>query len=360
MNYNKPENIKRVLNKIRELSERLPFESVSFMEVCGTHTMAISKAGIREVLPSNIKLISGPGCPVCVTSPGDIDTMIEIADFSDVIVTTFGDMVRVPGSRQNNLSAKKADGADIRIVYSPAEILDIARNNPEKKIVFLSVGFETTAPTIASTLLEAERQTIDNIMIFPANKVIPPAMKALVMDRDVAVHGFICPGHVSVIIGAKPYEFLAKDYGIPCVIAGFEPADVIFSVYKLLLQVVEKRAEVEVQYSRWVRPEGNKKALQIVYEIFQETDSRWRGIGVIPLTGLTLKPEFSGRNALEVLGLSVPDIPEPPGCRCGEVLKGIIKPYECGLFKTACTPFNPVGPCMVSSEGSCAIYYKYT
>ena len=357
-NYNKPENIKKILRKISDLSEKIS-EDVRLMEVCGTHTMAISRAGIRDVLPSNIKLISGPGCPVCVTPPGDIDTMIDIADFPDVIVATFGDMVRVPGSRKNNLSLKKADGADIRVLYSPMEALKIALDNPDKKVVFLSVGFETTVPMIASTLLEAEKKNIPNVMIFPANKVVPPAMKALVMDRNVGVGGFICPGHVSIIIGKEPYDFLSEDYGIPCVITGFEPADIVLAVYKLLLQITRKRAEVEIQYDRWVKPEGNKKALKAIYDVFEETDSRWRGIGVIPSTGLTLKQEFSHRNVLNVLDISVPDVPEPAGCRCGDVLKGIIRPDECGLFRKICNPLNPVGPCMVSSEGSCAIYYKY-
>ena len=352
--------IKEYMEKIRHISEALPCEKISFMEVCGTHTMAISKSGIRDILPEKIKLISGPGCPVCVTSQGDIDRMINIADRQDVIITTFGDMIRVPGSNRNSLERKKADGADIRIVYSPVEAVDIAEKNPQKKVVFLSVGFETTVPTIAGAVLEAEKRKVDNFTIYPANKVIPPAMKALVTDRQVGVKGFICPGHVSVITGSKIYEFLAGDYGIPCVIAGFEPADIIISLYKLLLQLYEKRSEVEIEYSPWVKPEGNLKAKEITYKIFKTCHARWRGIGVIEDSGLTLKEEFSHRDATNLSGEGIPDVPEPAGCRCGEVLKGLIRPCECELFRHVCTPVNPVGPCMVSTEGSCSVYYKYS
>jgi len=320
--------------------------------------MAISRSGIRDILPEKIKLISGPGCPVCVTSQGDIDRMIDLAGRSDVIITTFGDMIRVPGSNRKSLERKKADGADIRIVYSPVQAVDIAEKNPDKKVIFLAVGFETTVPAIAGAIMEAEKKKARNFAIYPANKVIPPAMKALVMDRHVGVKGFICPGHVSVITGSRIYEFLAGDYGIPCVIAGFEPVDIVISIYKLLLQLYEKRSEVEIEYSPWVRPEGNRKAMEITYKIFTPCHARWRGIGIIEDSGLTLKEEFSHRDA--TFGVKMPDVPEPAGCRCGEVLKGLIRPSECELFRHVCTPVNPVGPCMVSTEGSCSVYYKYS
>jgi hydrogenase expression/formation protein HypD len=351
--------IEEYIEKIKHISEKLEDKEISFMEVCGTHTMAISKSGIRDILPEKIKLISGPGCPVCVTSQGDIDRMIGLSDREDVIITTFGDMIRVPGSNRNSLEIKKADGADIRIVYSPLQAVDIAEKNPHKKVIFLAVGFETTVPTIASAVLEAEKRNLENFDLYPANKVIPPAMKALVIDRQIGVKGFICPGHVSVITGAKIYEFLAKDYKIPCVIAGFEPADIVMSLYKLLLQLYEKRSEVEIEYSPWVKPEGNLKAREITYKIFKTCHARWRGIGVIEDSGLTLKEEFSHRNAT-LSGEEIPDMPEPAGCRCGEVIKGLIRPCECELFRKVCNPVNPVGPCMVSTEGTCSVYYKYS
>ncbi|HPZ08336.1 MAG TPA: hydrogenase formation protein HypD [Candidatus Eremiobacteraeota bacterium] len=354
------EIIKEYIKKISPICKMLEEKEISFMEVCGTHTMAISKSGIRDILPEKIRLISGPGCPVCVTSPGDIDGMIKLSDLPDVIITTFGDMIRVPGSNRNSLEIKKADGADIRIIYNPVEAVDMAEKNSDKKVIFLAVGFETTVPGIASAIIEAEKRKTENFFIYPANKVIPPAMRALVMDKQIGIKGFICPGHVSVITGANPYRFLAEDYGIPCVIAGFEPLDIIISIYKLLLQLHEKRASVEIEYSPWVRPEGNIKARDIIYKIFKECDAVWRGLGVIPGSGLSLKEEYSYRDGRKLLKEEIPSVPETAGCRCGEVLKGLIRPPECELFGHVCTPVNPVGPCMVSSEGSCSVYYKYS
>ncbi len=352
--------IEEYIEKIRNLSEKIRDGKISFMEVCGTHTMAISRAGIRDILPEKIKLISGPGCPVCVTSQSDIDKMIGIADRDDVIITTFGDMIRVPGSNRKSLERKKADGADIRIVYSPVQAVDIAEKHPDKKVIFLAVGFETTAPAIAGAVLEAEKKKVSNFALYPANKVIPPAMKALVMDRQVGVKGFICPGHVSVITGSTIYEFLARDYRIPCVIAGFEPVDIVISLYRLLLQLYEKRSEVEIEYSPWVKSEGNVKAREITYKIFKPCHARWRGIGIIEDSGLTLKEEFSHRDATKLSKTEIPEASDPAGCRCGEVLKGLIRPCECELFRHVCTPVNPMGPCMVSTEGSCSVYYKYS
>jgi len=327
------------------------------MEVCGTHTMAISRSGIRDILPEKIKLISGPGCPVCVTSSGDIDGMIELADKKDVIITTFGDMLRVPGSNKNSLEKKKSDGADIRIVYSPMESLAVALSNPQKKVVFLSVGFETTIPPIAGTVLEAEKQGIDNFMIFPANKLIPPAMELLIEDKSLKIDGFICPGHVSIIIGAKPYKFIA-DEGIPCVISGFDSMDIVRAIYKLMVQTEEKKARVDIEY-KWVKENGNPRARDVIYNIFEPCDAPWRGLGTIPLSGLKLKKEFLSRDGGRFFGINSKNIPEPPGCQCGEILKGIKNPDECRLFGTVCTPVSPVGPCMVSAEGSCSIYYKF-
>jgi len=332
---------------------------VKLMEVCGTHTVAIAKHGLREVMPETITLLSGPGCPVCVTSNSDIDTAIEFGKQPDVIVTTFGDMMKVPGS-YSSLSQEKADGRDIRVVYSPLDALDIAEKNAEAHVVFIGVGFETTVPVIASAIQQAGRRGIENFSVFSAHKTVPEALRALVDDPDVAVGGFILPGHVSTIIGLEPYRFLAEEYGVPSVITGFEPVDVLQGVYMLAKQVAEGRAEVEVAYTRAVPPEGNPAAVAKMNEVFEPCNAEWRGIGVIPGTGLSIREEYARYDALVRVPVTPPEPKEVKGCQCGEVLRGVTLPFECKLFGRACTPEHPVGPCMVSSEGSCAAYYRYT
>lgn len=331
---------------------------VKLMEVCGTHTVAIFKHGIKGLLPDGLRLLSGPGCPVCVTSVMDVDRAIAVAMRSDVIFVTFGDMMRVPGGKMS-LSEAKAEGADIRIVYSPLDCLKIARENGDKKVVFFSAGFETTAPPEAATISEAERQGVGNFYILAVNKLVPPALEALLQSEDVKVDGFILPGHVSTIIGSRPYEFIAGKYSKPCVITGFGAEDIISGIAMLLRQISEGRAAVEIQYKSVVRPEGNQKAVELMYEYFEPCDSYWRGIGVIGNSGLRLKDKWKRRDAEAVFQINVPEIPEPKGCMCGLVLKGIKIPTECPLFGKACTPERPVGACMVSAEGSCAAYYKY-
>jgi len=345
---------KRLAKKLQERK----VDSVNLMEVCGTHTVAIFKHGIRQVLPPNVKLLSGPGCPVCVTPNNDIDKAIVLAQNPNVILTTFGDMMKVPGSN-SSLQYSKAAGANIRVVYSVLDALEIAKDNPSKGVVFIGVGFETTAPTIAAAILEAERQSIGNFFLLSAHKLVPPAMKALLDSNDVKIDGFICPGHVSTITGSKPYEFIAADYGIPCVIAGFEPLDIMQAIDMLLDQLVSGKIRVDIQYRRAVSAEGNVVALSYLYRVFEVTDAYWRGIGTIPETGLKLRSEYKRFDAEDVFKIKLGRRTKTEICQCGDILRGIVDPPSCSFFGKACTPEHPVGPCMVSSEGSCSAWYLY-
>lgn len=335
-------------------------DEISLMEVCGTHTMAIFRYGIRDILPRNIKLLSGPGCPVCVTPVGDIDRIIKLAGLKDLILTTFGDMLKVPGTKLS-LRDKKAEGADVRIVYSCLDALDIARNNPEKRVVFFAVGFETTSPTIAATIQEAKKKKIKNFFCLCAHKTIPEAMRVLVETPRLNINGFICPGHVSTIIGSAPYQFLARDYKIPCVIAGFEPVDILQTIYMLIKQHIKKTASVEIQYKRCVEFKGNRQAQAVLNNVFEKDDAIWRGIGQIPDSGLKIRNRFKEFDAEFVFKLAKTKNKntENKNCLCGSVLRGLITPRECKLFSRVCNPEHPVGPCMVSSEGTCAAYYRY-
>lgn len=351
--YRDGNTISAVAEEIKKLSTK-PFQ---LMEVCGTHTVAISKFGLRELLPSTIKLLSGPGCPVCVTPNCDIDWAVDAASQPDVIMTTFGDMMKVPGSR-SSFQQEKANGADIRVVYSTLDALDIAKKNSEKRVIFFGVGFETTTPTLAITAREAKKAQLKNFFIYPANKTVPEALKALASADDVRINGLICPGHVSVIIGSEPYQFLA-DAGVPCVISGFEPLDIMQSILMLTGQLEKGESKVEIQYLRGVRLLGNAIAQKAMAEVFEPCSSVWRGIGEIPGTGLTLRKEFNEFDARSLFDIEVIDAPEPAGCSCGEILRGVKLPLDCGLFGKVCLPEHPVGPCMVSTEGSCAAYYRY-
>jgi hydrogenase expression/formation protein HypD len=331
---------------------------VNLMEVCGTHTMAIFRSGIKQLLPENINLISGPGCPVCVTSQSDIDMMLELSKVKNVIVTTFGDMLKVPGT-ESSLEKERANGADIRIVYSPMDCLEIAEKNRAREIVFLAVGFETTSPAVASIVSDAKEKNIKNFSIYCCHKLIPPAMEALLAKKEIRIDGFICPGHVSAITGTKAYESLSRDFKIPCVISGFEPADILETVLMLLKQIEEKRSQVEIQYSRAVRPEGNSLAQKMLNSVFSESDAQWRGLGTIRKSGLRLNDLYSAMEAKKRFSLKNIPSREPKNCLCAEVLRGVKKPSDCRLFSKVCTPENPFGPCMVSSEGTCAAWYKY-
>jgi hydrogenase expression/formation protein HypD len=342
-----------------KLIQNITDKKINIMEVCGTHTMAIFRYGIRDILPENIKVISGPGCPVCVTPQSYIDAALELTINKDVIIATFGDMMRVPG-KKTSLMKRKGEGADIRIVYSPMDALTIAENNSSKKIVFLSVGFETTTPMTAITAIEARKKRVKNLFFLTAHKIVPPAMKALVEDKKINIDGFLLPGHVSTVIGKKPYEFLSSEYNIPGVIAGFEPLDILNGLNTLINMINEKDYNIINEYKRIVRDYGNPEALDYIHKVFKVTGSTWRGIGVIQNSGYKFNKEYEEFDAIEHFNIDYKDYDGSPGCRCGDILKGKITPFECPLFKKACTPENPVGSCMVSSEGTCAAYYRYS
>lgn len=333
-------------------------EHATLMEVCGTHTVAIARNGLRTMMPEGTRLASGPGCPVCVTSNKDIDTVIALARIPDVAIATFGDMTRVPGST-SSLLQEQAQGRDINIVYSPLDALKLAQENPDKQIVFVGVGFETTTPLVAMAIKRAQVLGLNNFSVFVAHKNMPGALEAIVADPQLEINALILPGHVSTIIGVKPYEFLAHKYGIPGVITGFEPVDVLQGIAMIMRQLHEGRAEIEIAYTRGVMPEGNPVALAAIDEVFETVDATWRGLGVIPGSGYAIRPEYAQFDAVKRFEPDVEPTQEPKGCRCGDVLRGMMAPNECPLFRKVCTPENPVGPCMVSSEGSCAAYYRY-
>ena len=331
---------------------------VRLMEVCGTHTVAIFRSGIRQLLPASVELVSGPGCPVCVTPNEYLDTAIAYSRQSDTIITTFGDMLKVPGS-ESTLMAEKARGADIRIVYSPLESLPVARDNPGKNVIFLAVGFETTAPTAAATVLQAKQQGLDNFLVLSAHKLVPPALQAILAAPDGKVDGFLLPGHAVAISGLEPYRFVAATYQVPAVVTGFEALDILQAIYILTEQLAGGKAELANQYRRVVKPEGNPSARKILEEVYQPAAANWRGFGGIDGSGLALRPEYRQFDAQTRLPLDNVVTCEPAGCRCGEVLRGLIVPDACPHFGRSCTPEQPVGACMVSVEGACAAWYKY-
>jgi hydrogenase expression/formation protein HypD len=349
--------VRKVASKIKAVAPREP---VNIMEVCGTHTQNFFRFGLDKILPQGLRFISGPGCPVCVSSQGYIDSAIKIAQQNDTIILTFGDMLRIPG-RSSTLEKERARSADVRVVYSPLDSIDVAKANPGKKVIFLAVGFETTVPTIALSILAAKKEKLDNLFFLCALKLIPPAMGHLSKDRRLKLNGFLCPGHVSSIIGTKPYEFIAKRYKIGCCVAGFEPLDILEGIYFLMEQIVKGEPAVDNQYIRAVKRDGNPEARKIIAQVFQIGDASWRGFGVIPRSGLVLRKEFSRFNAEREFKISRSAEHEVQSrrCKCGDVLKGLILPIACPLFAGACTPDNPVGPCMVSHEGACNAYYKY-
>jgi hydrogenase expression/formation protein HypD len=345
--------------RLAEQLARLTDAPLKVMEVCGGHTHSIFRYGIEDLLPPNVGLIHGPGCPVCVIPLGRVDDSISIAREPGVIFTTFGDTMRVPGSRMSLLEAK-ASGADVRMVYSPLDALKLARKNPDRQVVFLALGFETTAPSTAMTVLQAAREGLENFSVFCNHIMIVPALKALLDSPDLKLDGFIGPGHVSAVIGTRPFEFVAREYGKPLVVSGFEPLDILQAAYMVIKQTIEGRAEVENQYSRAVARDGNPKALEVICEVFEPRDYfEWRGLGSIARSGMKLRGKYAAFDAelkFAVPGLRIAD---PKACQCGEVLKGVKKPWECKVFGTACTPETPIGSCMVSSEGACAAYYNF-
>lgn len=350
--------IREISEKIREIS---PVEQLNFMEVCGTHTQNFRKFGLSALLPPNIRLISGPGCPVCVSSQDYIDNAIELASNSGNMVLTFGDMLKVPG-KSSSLEQERAKGADVRVVYSPLDCLSAAEKHPGKKIIFLAVGFETTAPGIALSMIMARKARIKNIFFFSSLKTIPPAMAFLLQSEKLDLSGFLCPGHVSAVIGTKSYEFIAKRYKIGCCVAGFEPLDILEGLYLLVRQAVNRSPKVENQYTRLVQRSGNPRAQKIINKVFRASDARWRGLGIIPKSGLAIKEDFAEFDAAKKFTLgrrnTEPADPRLKKCRCGDILKGIIEPPACPLFGKGCDPAKALGPCMVSSEGACNAYFR--
>ncbi|HSM74268.1 MAG TPA: hydrogenase formation protein HypD [Desulfobacterales bacterium] len=344
----------RLIAQIHAVSRR----PVRLMEVCGTHTMAIFRSGLRALLPETITLVSGPGCPVCVTAQREIDQFVALARCEGVILTTFGDLLRVPGSG-SSLQQARAAGCDVRVVYSPLDALALAAQNPAQKVVFLGVGFETTAPTVAAALLSARARGVSNFLVFAAHKRTPPAVAALMAAPDLRVDGFLLPGHVCLVAGTRAFQPLVDRYRIPCVVGGFEPVDLLRALARLVAQIEAGEALLENAYERAVTVAGNAKARAAMAAVFADVDAEWRGLGVIPGSGLKIAAAHRALDAEASFDLSVPDVPEPRGCACGEVLKGIKLPTDCVLYQKACTPLHPVGPCMVSSEGTCAAYFRY-
>ena len=330
---------------------------VTLMEVCGSHTYAIGHYGIRKLLPENIRLISGPGCPVCVTSGRDVDTAMSLALKKNVIFVTYGDMLRVPGSSGSSLQKIRAGGADIRVVASTLEAIEIATHNPAKDVIFMGIGFETTSPTVASMVKICVKKAIKNLSVFSVHKVIPPAIKVLLDDPELAIDGFICPGHVSTIIGFDGYKEIPRR-GSAAVITGFEPVDILEGIHMILAQIIQGRFFVENQYSRAVKPQGNTKALEMLGEVFMIVPAEWRGLGIIQASGLVFNDTFSAFNALARFDVPIMESSNIMGCMCGSILRGVATPHECPLFRHACNPQNPIGPCMVSREGTCSTYYK--
>ena len=343
---------------IATITELVGDRQINLMEVCGTHTVSIGRYGFRSIMPRGLKLLSGPGCPVCVTANRDIDHAIARAKMDGAIITTFGDMMRVPGS-STSLAKMKAEGRDIRIVYSPLDALDIAEQNPGRQVIFMGVGFETTTPAIAACVLEADARDLGNFSIYCSHKTTPPALRAIANDPETHIDGFILPGHVSTITGVAPYRFLVDEFRTPGVVTGFEPLDILEGVAMLAHMVVDGEPAIENAYRRGVNADGNPVARRIVDEVFEPCDAVWRGLGPIPGSGLKIRPGFARFDAGERFDVEIEPTVEPAGCRCGDVLRGAITPNGCPLFGRVCTPEHPVGPCMVSSEGSCAAYFRY-
>jgi hydrogenase expression/formation protein HypD len=353
--YRDPDLARNLAEEIRRISRK----KIRLMEVCGTHTVSIFRHGIRSLLPETIGLLSGPGCPVCVTAQGEIDAFVALAQQENGIVATFGDLIRVPGTG-SSLQAQRAAGRDIRMVYASTDALAIARENPARHVVFLGVGFETTAPTVAAAILAAQAEKLENFSVFCAHKRVPPALTALLSSPAVHVDGLLLPGHVSVIIGENAYRPIVQRFGMPAVIAGFEPADLLAAILALVRQIEAGKPALENAYPRAVAPEGNLRAMALMQTVFAPADALWRGLGEIPGSGLVIREAFGAHDARRVFGIQPAEGQEPVGCACGQILTGAKAPPECPLYQKTCTPAHPVGPCMVSGEGTCAAYYRYS
>jgi hydrogenase expression/formation protein HypD len=352
--YRDPGLAQQLVQSIRRATQK----PIRMMEVCGTHTMAIFRHGIRSLLPGTIDLLSGPGCPVCVTAQADIDAFVGLARIDNLIITTFGDLMRVPGSG-SSLQKESASGADVRVVYSAMDAVQLAVRHPDRQVVFLGVGFETTAPTIGAAILAASRMKLPNFFVYSAHKTVPPALDALMSNPAVRIDGFILPGHVSVIIGSEAYRPFFQTHRIPCAVAGFEPVDILQGINELVRMLHSGPPGLVNVYPRAVTARGNLQAQALLDQVFETCDAPWRGLGTIPASGLAIRPELAAFDARVQFNINTLEVPEPGGCACGEILSGIKTPEACALFGKKCTPMSPVGPCMVSSEGTCAAFYRY-
>lgn len=356
--FQRPKEVPELLAKLEALSERSG--PLRLMEICGTHTMAIAKTGLRSLLPENITLISGPGCPVCVTPAGEMDEVLSLSERPEILLTTYGDLLRVPGSvRGDSLLRRKALGASVEAVYSPVDALELAKACPEQQVVFVGVGFETTAPGTAACILEAARENVENFSVLCLLKRTEPALRALTEAPDVAVDGFLCPGHVAAITGAKSFAFLAEEYGLPAVVSGFEAADLLYSVLELIRMAADGEKALKNEYIRLVKPEGNPAALAMMEQVFEPCTCRWRGLGEVADGGMAIRPEYEAFDAGKRFGIAAKETEDIPGCSCAQIIRGVKRPQECPLFGSVCTPADPVGPCMVSGEGACAAAWKY-
>lgn len=354
--FKKPQNAKLIIDEIN----RMDIKQVKIMEICGTHTMSIAKSGIKSLLPKSVAIISGPGCPVCVTPSEAIDEILKLAGNKDIIIATYGDMLKVPGLKYGeNLEKLKALGANVEMVYSAMDAVEIAKNNPSKEVVFLGVGFETTTPGTAIAIEKAILEKVNNFSVLSMHKLVEPVLRALLSMEDIDIDGFICPGHVAVILGEDGFEFLSEEYKKPSVIAGFEAMDILTVIYRLLIKIRDNDTKLENLYTRAVSKHGNLKAKEIIFKYFEPYDDIWRGIGVIEKSGLKIKDKYKEFDAIKKYSIKITPSSKQNPCRCGEIIKGKMDPIECPLFAKGCTPENPIGPCMVSSEGACAAYYKY-
>ena len=352
--YKDPELARGLLAKVCSYGKK-----ISIMEVCGTHTVALFRTGIRSGLPENLHLVSGPGCPVCVTPVEIMEKAIGLACRKNTVLFCFGDMMKVPGVKDSLETAQADRGAHVKIMYSPLEALEFARREQDREVILFGVGFETTIPLFASVMIRAKEENIRNLYLFSAFKLVPPALHALLSDKDSRIDGFLLPGHVSSILGQDVYSFMVEQYGIPGAIAGFEAVDMLEGILLLVDMITGQKADIKNQYTRFVSHEGNRKAQETIAAVFEPCDAVWRGLGEIPASGLKLRESFSHYDAEALIDFSCPPVSEPAACRCGDVIMGKCAPPDCGLYKTTCTPSHPVGPCMVSSEGTCAAYYKY-
>lgn len=358
--FSNPKLSRKLLEKVKEAADE--FISIhgrrpAFMEVCGSHTMALAQSGVKRALKEHVNLISGPGCPVCVTDQKSIDAMIKLADGENRIICTFGDMIRVPGTEFNLLEAK-TKGKDIRVVYSPPDAVKIAEENPDKEVIFLGIGFETTIPVLGVALKEAYDRGVTNFSMWMTTKLVEPILRHLLESNEVLLDGFLLPGNVSIVLGKDHYQYLVNEYEIPGVISGFEPVELLSGIYKLIRQSLDDRAEIENDYSTVVTDEGNQPAKALINRFFEPVDEPWRGIGVIADSGMDIRDEFASFNAKKRFNITVGE-PRKTKCRCGEIIRGLITPEECPLFGKACNPVKPIGPCMVSAEGTCAAHYQY-